>query len=147
MALKLKPVLLSGIAFGAFSVVAGAILGVLWEFIVPGYSSLYPAQVFRAFNDPLMQVFFLVPFIEGVIFAYFYESVNKVISCNTPFERGTTYGLFFLIGTVSGLLMTFTSFNVSAMLVVVWVLQGLIILYFGGGILAMVYEKLDSTVH
>jgi hypothetical protein len=77
----------------------------------------------------------------GLITAFFFVLVYSLVGCCVPgkslFSRGLMYGfLIFLVGSLSGILMTFLIVNVPLVLTVLWAIEGLIISLINGVLVA-----------
>lgn len=115
------------------SLIAGVVLlivgmGINWVIgmFFPGISAEYqnPAM-FRPWTDPLMMVYFGYPFILGFVLYYFWGKVGKP----KAFEFAK---LYFLIATVPGMFITYTSFQVSLSMVLLWAVTGFLQVYIAG---------------
>ncbi|VVC00059.1 Uncharacterised protein [uncultured archaeon] len=143
--MKLKQVIGSGIVFGVVAIMLGMVVSMLFGALFPGMAVEYKTSLFRSWEDPLMMAFFLVFFVEGFIYAYFYDFVRQLLSGGSAFERGLKYGVaLFAITSVPGMLVTYTSFVISLPMVISWLFSGLVQLCVGIPCLAFVFEKLEA---
>ena len=112
----LKRGLISGLA----NLVLGFGINQFVTLLLPALANEYrnPAM-FRPWSDPLMMVYFAYPFILGVAAAYLWEKVGKP----KPAEFAK---LYFLIATVPGMFITYTSFQISFPMVLLWAVTGYI---------------------
>ena len=93
--------------------------------------------IFRPWSDPLMQMFFAYPFILGVILAFVWDKLKTQVKGQSVFSRGLNFGQsYFLVATIPGMFITYTSFQVSLGLVLSWTTGGLIEGIFAGWVLA-----------
>jgi len=142
MNFKIKPIIISGLAYWIVSFFIQIIAFSLWIFLIPNFIQLYQTAAFRPFNDPATIGLFILPILNGLIFATFYGAIKEKITCNTAFERGTTYGLFlFLVSGIPWLILIYSLFNVQADLIAAWSVELLVRLYIGGAVIAILYEK------
>ena len=106
---------------------SGLVILVMGIGINMGIQVLFPSiafeyqntALFRPFSDPLMMIFFAYPFVFGMVAAYLWEKLSKP----KPAEFAKIY---FLIATIPGMFATFTSFNISLAMVLVWTFTGYI---------------------
>ncbi|HLC79800.1 MAG TPA: hypothetical protein VJG83_05270 [archaeon] len=145
MKLKVLAVILSGIAFALVATLIGFALYLLWSFVLPNVDGFYMTQAFRPFDHPLTIGLFLLPFIEGFIFAAFYSIFERLIAVRGAFAKGSTYGLYlFILTSVPWLVLIYSLFDISVILFVMWTLESLVRYYLGCGVLAVVYEKFSK---
>jgi len=84
-----------------------------------------------------MSAFFLSPFISGLAFAYFWSIFEKCIKGKTISERALNFAkYYFLIATIPGMFVSYTSFPVSVLMIGSWTLVGFVEAYVAGLILA-----------
>lgn len=132
----MKKIIWLGLLIGLATLVAGMIVSYLFM-LAPSISSDYknPA-IMRQWQDPLMMLFFLYPFIFGLIMAWFWGK-SKSIFKGSSWQRGTSFGLaIFLIATIPGMFITYTSMPYSLATVISWAVGGLINSLIAGWILA-----------
>lgn len=115
-----------GLIAGIVILVVGQVLNFLGGMLVPGIMQEYQnTAIFRPWSDPLMMMFFGYPFILGVVLSYLWERLKK------PDELEFAK-LYFLIATIPGMFITYTSFQVSLGLVILWTLTGFVEAYMAG---------------
>ena len=116
MNVLLKRGLISGLA----NLVLGFGINQFVTLLLPALANEYrnPAM-FRPWSDPLMMVYFAYPFILGVAAAYLWEKVGKP----KPVEFAK---LYFLIATVPGMFITYTSFQITFPMILLWAVTGYI---------------------
>jgi hypothetical protein len=84
-----------------------------------------------------MQMFFAYPFVLGIILAFVWDKVKKSVAGKTTTSRGLNFGLiYFMATTIPGMFITYSSFQVSLMLVMSWTLSGFIEAVVAGWVLA-----------
>jgi hypothetical protein len=120
-----------GLIAGVVLLVVGFGLNWLLGMFLPAVTAEYQnTGVFRPWDDPLMMAYFAYPFIFGVVSAYLWEKLKA----RDPLEFAR---LYFVIATIPGMFITFTSMQVSLMLILVWMVTGFIQAYVAG----MVFVK------
>lgn len=135
---KIKNILIPGLAAGFGMLGASFGFNFLTNFLFPDLASEYlnPA-LFRPWSDPLMQLFFAYPFILGLSLAFVWNKINSTIPGRTVFSKGLSFGLgVFLVSTIPGMFVTYTSFQVSPAMVLSWTVSGLLTSVIAGWILA-----------
>lgn len=95
--------------------------------IFPGLPSEYQNQaLFRSWQDPLMLIYFFVPFFSGIILAWFWSCINASVPGKTGTSKGLRFGLAYWLIGIPGMLMTWSSFTVSLPMVVSWSLGSIL---------------------
>ncbi|HEX6977083.1 MAG TPA: hypothetical protein VF185_01825 [Patescibacteria group bacterium] len=126
-----------GLIIGVINLIVTFILSQGLSFLIPSLGSQYQSGLFRPWTDPLMMLFFLHPFIVGFVLAYFWNKLGSHIEGKKVSQKALNFAiLYFLIATIPGMFVTYTSFNVSALMVGVWTVEGFIAAYIAGFILA-----------
>ena len=89
--------------------------------------------VFRPWNDPLMMVYFAYPFVLGVVLAYLWDKVKAKDA--VEFAK-----FYFVIATIPGMFISYTSFQISALMISMWILTGFLQAWVSG----LVFTKIKS---
>jgi hypothetical protein len=93
--------------------------------------------LFRPWKDPLMSLYFLYPFALGFIYAWFWNKAKSIFKGKSIFQRGLSFGTaLWLVSSLPGMLITYSSFQLSLTIVLTWTLGGLISAIVAGTILA-----------
>jgi len=119
----------------------GLIAGVVLLVVAFGFTwlnNLFPTlsaeyqnpAIFRPWEDPLMMAYFFYPFILGFVAYYLWGKVGKP----KPFEFAK---LYFWVATLPGMFVTYTTFQISLLMVVSWAVIGFIQAY----IAALIFTK------
>lgn len=88
------------------------------QMFVPALALEYQnPSIFRPWSDPLMMIFFVYPFIFGIVAAYLWEKVGKPKPAD--FAK-----LYFLVATIPGMFITYTSFQISFSMILLWTVTG-----------------------
>lgn len=104
------------------------LLGVNWivSALLPSVAIEYQnTAIFRSWQDPLMMAYFAYPFILGVVLAYLW----KLLKAKNPLEFAK---LYFVIATIPGMYISYTSFQLSQAMILVWTVTGFIQAYVAG---------------
>jgi TRAP-type mannitol/chloroaromatic compound transport system permease small subunit len=118
-----KKVVGHGLLLGLIMLIVGNIINYLFM-LIPSVKADYYSGIMRSWQDPLMTVFFLYPFILGIVFAGLWNAVKSSFKGKM---RGCYFGwwLFFLT-TLPGMFITYTSFNLTFLTILGWLVVGLI---------------------
>ncbi len=109
-----------GLTAGAVLLVIGLGINQLVGVLLPTIGMEYQnTAIFRPWSDPLMMVYFAYPFILGIVAAYLWGRIGKP----KPFEFAK---LYFWIATLPGMFITYTSFQVSLSMVLLWAFTGFV---------------------
>jgi hypothetical protein len=136
----MKKILLPGLLAGVINLALG--MGISYLFMmIPSINADYnnPALI-RPFEDPLMMVFFLYPFLLAIILAWVWSKA-KTLFTGTTFKKGLKFGLsVFLVLTIPGMFVTYTCFPLSILTVLSWAADGLVSALVAG----MIFAKLNK---
>lgn len=118
------PGLLAGLGALVVSMIFGSVSGKLFPSLAQEYIN---PNIFRPWSDPLMSLYYLYPFIVGIALAFVWEKTKKLFGGQAAFDRGFYFGLiYWLVAGVSGMLITYSSFQVSLLMVLNWSINGLL---------------------
>ena len=133
--MNLKSGFLAGVAVFAVSMLANQLIGVLYP---PYMLEMQNTQVFRPYSDPLMMLFFVYPFIYGIVLSYLWSMVHPKLKGTTIWEKSAGFAnLYFIVGTIPGMFITLTSMQVTFAAVVIWSAVGYLEAFTAGA----VYQK------
>ena len=126
----MKKIIISGLIAGIIMLIVGMALNYVFEVILfPSLAHEY-ANVngfFRPWSDPLMSIYFIYPFIFGVILAWTWNKVKSLFVSPVYWKNGVYFGLsIWFISSIPGMIMTYSSFNVSLTMIFSWLISGLI---------------------
>lgn len=132
----------SGLAAGVVMLAASLVLMPVWNAVFPGLQAEYYNAMFRPWSDPRMSYIFVHPFVLGLAMAYAYDYFGKSFKGRDYLRQGAAYGfVVFVLASIPGMLMTYSSFSVSAEMVLSWTLNGLVQLLAGGAALAWAWNR------
>src|SRR3989304_7813630 len=123
-----------GLLAGVVNLIIGFGLNWLLGIIFPSMMLEYQnTAIFRPWSDPLMTVYFGYPFVLGLVLAYFWEMAGKELKGNTPVEKALGFAtLYFIIATIPGMFISYTSFQVSLVMIAAWTVTGFIQAFVAG---------------
>ena len=113
-------ILKRGLMAGLVNLLVGVGLNMFVQMLLPAIAGEYKnTGIFRSWTDPLMMLFFVYPFIVGVASAYLWEKLGKP-------EPAEFAKLYYIIATIPGMFITYTSFKISLAMVLLWTITGYI---------------------
>jgi len=141
-----KKIVLSTIIVGIVMAILGFISQATWvSTLHPTLMQEYQSGAYIAWSDPLMSYVFVHPFVVALIMSLVYLWFNPFQKIKSIYKKGAYYGfVFWLIGTLPGMLMTLSSFSpdmVSEKTILVWTLDGLVKAVLGGIALVYIIDK------
>ncbi len=139
--LSMKKIILPGLVAGIVLLVFSIGLSILASFLLPGLSAQYQTSVFRPWDDPRMWLYFLYPFAIGLVLSWVWNQTKSLVKAPTPYKRGIKFGLaaFFVI-TIPGMLITYSCFNISLLMILTWTVSGLL----DGIISGLIFSKMNK---
>jgi hypothetical protein len=134
----MKKIIIPGIIIGVVNTILGMAASSLFM-VFPAIAADYNnAELIRQWSDPLMSLFFLYPFILGIILAWAWDK-SKTIFKGSWVNRGLQFGLaIFLISTIPGMWISYSSFPLSILTIISWTFVAIIDLAAAGLILAKI---------
>ncbi|MBU0671961.1 MAG: hypothetical protein KJ732_02910 [Candidatus Margulisbacteria bacterium] len=136
-----KKVLLPGLVAGVVLLIVGMGWSFLLNAIFPGLAAEYQnTALFRPWEDPLMSVFFAYPFVLGLALAWVWDKVKGLVSGGIV-SRATSFGLgYWVVASIPGMVITYSSFPVSLLMVITWSISGLVQAIVAG----LIFAKLNA---
>jgi hypothetical protein len=137
---NMRKVLITGIIAGVAMLIVGMIVSQLINLAFPALITEYKATLFRPWDDPLMSLYFAHPFVLGLALAFIWDRVKGLLS-GGPMKRATNFALaYFIVATIPGMLISYSSFPLSILMILSWSLSSLLQAWTAGLVLA----KLNS---
>ena len=119
----IKKIIWPGILLGVIILIVCLVVSYLFM-LIPSVSADYTSGFMRSWQDPLMTLFFLYPFITGIIFAWLWDKTKSSFKGKM---RGCYFGfILFFLTTFPGMWITYTSFNLSFLTILSWTISGFI---------------------
>ncbi|GCC50378.1 hypothetical protein SanaruYs_05930 [Chryseotalea sanaruensis] len=124
----MKKIILIGLAGGILVLVIGMLTGKIYEVLAPSIKTEFQnTNLFRPWIDPIMSLYFVHPFLLGIILAWVWSKVNPVISADTDLKKGLWFGLFvWMAATLPGMLISYASFPISLLMIIAWTISALL---------------------
>lgn len=132
----MKKIILPGLLAGFVNLLAAMLVSKIFVFLCPTINTAYQnPNLFRSYSDPLMILFFVYPFLLGIILAWFWNETKSLYPSDV--EGGLRFGLnYWIIATIPGMFVTYSSMPYSLPIVVSWLVEGLISALIAGTIFA-----------
>ena len=128
-----KKGLLTGLALLVVSFIVNWLVGSILPEIALEYQNV---GLFRPMNDPLMVLFFVYPFIFGFAAYYLWRMVSSKFKGSTTDKALAFAKGYFIFATIPGMFATYTSFQVSLGMTLLWAATGFINAFVAGYIFA-----------
>jgi hypothetical protein len=136
----MKKIIWPGVIAGVVCLVLSMVISYLFMLFPSVNADYYNSNIMRPWNDPIMMLFFLYPFVQGIIFAWAWNKMKGLYS-GTPSKRGRDFGFtLWLIAIIPGMFVSYTSFPLSILTVLSWTVSGLVCAIISGWI----YAKMNS---
>lgn len=120
----MKKIFIPGLvaALGLFA--AGMLIGYVFHLLFPSVSAEYENfQIFRSWDDPLMYIYFLQPFLLAFAFAWVWDR-SKTLFSGSILRIAFYFSLvYWFVAIIPGMIMTLSSFKVSVLLTLTWTLS------------------------
>jgi len=141
----IKKVITPGLAAGVVMLVAGIALSRLYTVIFPALETEYTnAYLFRPWTDPVMSLYFVHPFLVGLLLAWIWDQTKSLFpSSLSPTKKAFRFASFYWMFSICGMLITYSSFPVSLLMVGSWPISTFI----EGLLGSMVIVRLNKPVN
>jgi hypothetical protein len=125
-----KRVIVPGLLAGLSMLIVGMGLSYLFSAILPDvYAEYQNTALFRSWEDPLMLIYFVQPFVTGLVLAWIWERTKTLFGTGSAVGKGVVFALIYWMFSLGGMLISYSSFPISAALVGTWyvsiLLQGI----------------------
>ena len=133
----MKKVVIPGLIIGVLILIVSMAINYLMNLVLPSLQAEYQGSgMFRPWSDPLMQIYFAYPFIVGLVLAWLWDKVKGLLSGGMWSKvLQLTWG-YFLVATLPGMFITYSSFNISLGMVLSWTVMGVINVIIAGLVLS-----------
>ena len=119
-----------GLIAGVAALVVGFGINWLAGVIFPSITQEYQnPNIFRPWTDPLMMAYFAHPFILGLVLAYLWDKLKAKDALE--FAK-----LYFIIAAIPGMFVSYTSFQLSLLMILVWTVSGFLQAFVAGLVFA-----------
>lgn len=131
---------LQGLLAGIGIFIVSIAVSFLSQLLIPNITAEYVnPNIFRPWTDPLMSLYYVYPFVLGVILSFVWDKTKKLLDDKNYYMRGLKFGFWYWVAaSITGMFITYSSFQVSLPLVLSWSIGGLLEAIIAGLILARV---------
>jgi len=138
----MKRTILPGLLAGALMLAASLVFSQLLDLIFPSLPAEYQnASLFRPWSDPLMSLYFLYPFVLAMLLSWLWGKTKPIVKGEKAWPRAWNFTLaYWLIASLPGMLITYSSFPVSLPMVVSWSIGGFLQILIAG----LVFARLNK---
>jgi hypothetical protein len=135
----MKQILIPGLVAAVVMLVAAMAIGWACSLAFPSLTSEYSnTALFRPWSDPLMWVFFVQPFWMGIGLAWLWNRVKGSFTEVTAVQKGIAFtSAVWAVTSIPGILMSYSSFPISLLMVLTWLISSLIQLLLAGVVLGL----------
>lgn len=106
---------------GGVMLIVGMIVGQLLQLLMPSTKIEYQnPNLFRPWSDPIMSLVFIEPFILSAFLLWIWTMTKELFKSDSQLYNGLFFGFIYWIITIPGMIMSYSSFPVSLMLVCSW---------------------------
>jgi hypothetical protein len=136
----MKKIILPGIISGIIMLIVGFAISNLFMLFPQVNADYHNPGVMRSFSDPIMSLYFLYPFVLGIALAWFWNKA-KSLFIGSVAKRGFDFAVaLFWISTIPGMLISYSSFPLSFLTIVSWIVSGFINAYLAG----LIFTKMNQ---
>jgi hypothetical protein len=123
----MKKVVVPGVLAAIVSFIASMAIGYLFHFIDPSLKTEYEnTNIFRPWSDPLMNIYYVYPFLLSIILAWLWDKSKQLFSGNIVKKALTFAFIYWLASNVPGMVMSYSSFQISAIMTISWSVSGFV---------------------
>ncbi len=125
----IKKALIAGFINLVVGLALNWLLGILFPSIELEYRN---GAIFRPWNDPVMMLFFVYPFVQAFVLVYFWKLVKKELKGDLVQRACQFTGMYLIVATLPGMFVSYTSFHVSFLMIFTWIFTGFIQAFIAG---------------
>jgi hypothetical protein len=124
----MKKILIPGFVSGTAILAASIPVSMLMQLLYPSLMHQYQnTHLFRAWQDPLMSLYFLYLFLIGFVAALLWDKVKTSFKEKKYWQRALSFADYFWLTTVAlGMIVSYSSFQISLPMVITWTILGYI---------------------
>lgn len=130
-----------GLAAGLVMLVAMIIVSYGFSMVFPQIQQEYSTQMYRSAEDPLMLVFLLYPFVLGLIMSWIWDKTSLIMKGDNLTKVVNFTLAYFVITQIPGMFVTYTSMNVTLLMIMSWMFSNVIQVLFGSYLISKMNKK------
>lgn len=121
------------VIIGFANLLLGITINFLVQWFLPSIALEYQNEsIFRPWSDPLMIIFFAYPFILAWASSYVWDLIEKKV-IGASIKKALYFAKFyFIIATIPGMFISYTTFHISFLMIVIWSLTGFMEAFLAG---------------
>ena len=137
---------LIGLLAGIVNLALGMLIGRIFFILIPSLNAEFGnTYLFRPFWDPLMGLYFVHPFLVGVIMAWIWSAARVIWKGKTTISHGIYFGLsYWIMTSVPGMLISYSSFPLSFAMICNWSATALVQCLCSGILFSFLLKKEES---
>ena len=102
-------------------VVISLLVNALSNIFLPSLMVEYETSgIFRPWSDPIMSLMFVEPFVLGILLAWVWDKTKTCFHSTTCCQKGLRFGLAYWAFTLPGMIMSYSSFPISLVMIASW---------------------------
>lgn len=137
-----KKTIFAALLAGLVLLVSAMVFGYLASLLFPGLQAEYANfAIFRPWDDPLMMLYFLYPFVLSFVLAWFWQKASRLFEGPIWKKSLSLTWLYFLLATLPGMFITYSSFQVSGLMTLNWTITGFIQVFFASLVLVKMVKE------
>ncbi|MDH4298530.1 MAG: hypothetical protein OEV74_19820 [Cyclobacteriaceae bacterium] len=118
----MKKVITFGLLGGLIMLAVGMLISQLFLMVAPSLKVEYEnPNLFRPWSDPIMLLYSVHPFLSGTVLAWIWQKTKALFSSEASLTKGIRFGFtFWIAATIPGMLISYSSFPVSFLMITTW---------------------------
>jgi hypothetical protein len=130
-----------GLMVGLVMLVVMLLVSYGFSFIFPQILQEYSTQMYRSYEEPIMMLFFLYPFILGIIISWIWMKTSIIMKGDDLTKAVNFTLVYILVAQIPGMFVTYTTMNVSLLMIMSWMLGNTLQVLFATIILSKMTKK------
>jgi len=130
-----------GLIAGLVMLVVMLLVSYGFSFIFPQLLQEYSTQMYRSYEEPIMMLFFLYPFLLGLIISWVWGKTSIIMKGDNLTKAVNFTFVYVLLAQVPGMFITYTSMNVSLLMIMSWIFSNTLQVFLGTYVISMMNKK------
>lgn len=121
----IKRIVLPGLVVGIVMLSVGILLSMAYMILFPGLRDEYTdSSLFRTMTDPRMRMYFVHPILVGLLLSWIWDKTKDTFSQKLPgWQKGVRFAMIYTLFSLCGMLITYSTFPVSLLMVSTWAIN------------------------